>query len=440
MRLVAYVRVSRVGSRDGESFISPDVQRERIDAFAAAHGHTITAYETDLDKSGGTMRRPAFERAMRAIESGKADGLIVAKLDRFARTLDGALGAVRRLDAAGAVLVSVSDNLDASTPTGKAMFRMLLVIAELQRDMIAAEWQSARAEAIGKGKHIASLPPRGYVRVDGRLQLDPERGPLVLSVFEARAAGAQLAECGRMLGISTQGARNLLKNRAYIGEARHGEHVNATAHEPLVSRELFERVQHARGVAVGRSGEGRLLSGLIRCATCRHTMSGSAASGRYKCSNDHCAAPAVIMSDRVEHAVRGLYAMFIEAPAIVAAKETAGLKAELEAAEAELAAYVQVMRATDPGYRTGYDQRVAVANECRRALAQVEAPELHVIDDDEPVREQRRKLAGAIYAVFVRRGRGDVHERLKVVYQGSRDIPELPTRGNRARVLPSIAI
>ena len=209
MNLISYIRVSRVGGREGDSFISPEVQRERIEQYAQAHGHTVVAVETDLDVSGGTMRRPAFERAMRAIEAGKADGMIVAKLDRFARTLPGALEAVRQLDEAGAILVSCADQLDASTPTGKAMFRMLLVIAELQRDMItAAEWQASRAKAVDRGVHIATHVPRGYTRGEsGRLVIDPNTSLAVVAAFEARAAGASWAEIGEVLAMTRQGGR-----------------------------------------------------------------------------------------------------------------------------------------------------------------------------------------------------------------------------------------
>jgi hypothetical protein len=158
---------------------------------------------------------------------------------------------------------------------------------------------------------------------------------------------------------SLTGVRNLLKNRAYIGEARHGEHAKPNSHQAIVPRQLFERAQHVRGVAIGRTadGEGRLLSGLIRCASCRHTMSGAASTGRYKCSNDNCKARAVIMSEPVEQSVLGMYSMFVEAPAHVASESAATLQAELTDAEAELSAYIRMIKSIEPGFREGYDHR-----------------------------------------------------------------------------------
>ena len=93
MRLVAYVRVSRVGGREGPSFISPEVQRAQIEGWAAGRAEII-AWHTDLDVSGGTMERPGLDAAMRAVRSGAAEGIVVAKIDRFARSLGGALDAI----------------------------------------------------------------------------------------------------------------------------------------------------------------------------------------------------------------------------------------------------------------------------------------------------------------------------------------------------------
>jgi hypothetical protein len=57
LRLDAYVRVSKVAGRAGESFISPTVQRERIEAWAGLHGAELTWHEPELHVIGGGERR-----------------------------------------------------------------------------------------------------------------------------------------------------------------------------------------------------------------------------------------------------------------------------------------------------------------------------------------------------------------------------------------------
>src|SRR5206468_166999 len=80
--LDAYVRVSDVRGRSGDSFISPKEQEERCRALATARGYKVGDVFSDMDVSGGKMRRPELDRAIARIEEGVSGGIIVAKLDR----------------------------------------------------------------------------------------------------------------------------------------------------------------------------------------------------------------------------------------------------------------------------------------------------------------------------------------------------------------------
>lgn len=64
-----YIRVSVVGDRDGERFISPSLQRDRITGWAAAHGHDLADIREDLDVSGGSRKRPQLEALIGQIEA-----------------------------------------------------------------------------------------------------------------------------------------------------------------------------------------------------------------------------------------------------------------------------------------------------------------------------------------------------------------------------------
>src|SRR5262245_11836764 len=91
MRLDAYIRVSRVGGREGDSFISPDIQRDRINAYATSQGFEIGRVFEELDVSGAKQDRPLFEEALRRAEQGDSDGVIVYAASRFGRSLIDAL-------------------------------------------------------------------------------------------------------------------------------------------------------------------------------------------------------------------------------------------------------------------------------------------------------------------------------------------------------------
>src|SRR4051794_18758311 len=121
MRLDGYVRVSRIGGRGGDSFISPTAQKETIRALAKAQGHRIVRWHTDLDEPGSKQTRPGFQDALARVEAGATEGIIVAKLDRFARSVSHAATALDRLEAAGGTLIAVDLGMDTSTSAGRLM-------------------------------------------------------------------------------------------------------------------------------------------------------------------------------------------------------------------------------------------------------------------------------------------------------------------------------
>src|SRR5919198_3352853 len=159
-----YVRVSRRAGREGESFISPEVQRKKIADWAGLHGVEVARGWEELDQSGAKRERPMFQEALGRCERGETGGIIVARLDRFARSAVDALESIRRLNEAGARLVSVEDNFDGSTPMGRFAIWILTLIAELELERIRESWQTAVSEAIGRGVHISRWTPTGYER------------------------------------------------------------------------------------------------------------------------------------------------------------------------------------------------------------------------------------------------------------------------------------
>jgi DNA invertase Pin-like site-specific DNA recombinase len=92
-----YIRVSRRGGREGESFISPEVQRKKIADWAALHEVEVVAWWEEIDWSGAKLQRPMFQQALERCEAGETGGIIVARLDRFARSAVDALESIKRL-------------------------------------------------------------------------------------------------------------------------------------------------------------------------------------------------------------------------------------------------------------------------------------------------------------------------------------------------------
>lgn len=468
-----YIRVSQRRGREGDSFISPAVQREQIEGWAKLRGVTIAEWHTDIDETGGKMDRPAFNLTKARVESGAIAGIAVAKVDRLGRTLIDALEAGAEIDAAGGELASVAEGIDPTTPVGKMLFRFFLVLAEFELDRIRESWRVSRQKAVERGVHIASRPPTGYTRgEDGRLEVDPDWGAAVTELFKRRADGAswgELAEYFNDLGVvgpyeaifwTTGSLRHVVAKRVYLGEAYHGEFVNHDAHPPLIDRETWERAQSAPQAAwTGESPA--VLTGLLRCAGCRFVMKADNMNDRgtkrrlYRCRKRHstgeCPAPASILAHKVEPFVEAQFLEFFgarEAYSSVDSREIDAAIAALELSEAELAAYRDDERIVgalgQDAFVKGLQVRAGKVETARMAVAELQrlspasgipiAEDLRALWPELGVDEKRRLLTAGLGAVFLRKGRLPVEDRVLILPLGS-EPDDLPRRGRRRAVV-----
>lgn len=324
MRYGGYIRVSRVGNRDGAAFLSPTIQRERIEGWASTMGYEIAEIREDLDVSGGDPNRKNLTELVERVERGELDGLVVATLDRFARSISHAIALIDRIHKAGGRFVSVADGFDTKTPYGELALNVLLSVGQFEHRRFTENWRGIVERQIKEGRHPGAVPPFGYQR-DARGVLVPdERAPLVTEVFRRRATGESISKLG--LWLEQTGAKtshggpasrrllvSLLTNRAYLGEARSGDMVNTTAHPPLTDEITFARVQGLSVARAPRHTEGALLAGLIRCQGCRYAMAPAMKEGkrRYSCLGDHggrrCKSPASVAAALIEPIVEEMF-------------------------------------------------------------------------------------------------------------------------------------
>lgn len=462
-----YVRVSDVRGRSGDSFISPKDQEERCRALAKARGYRTGEVFTDLDVSGGKMRRPELDNAIARIEEGVSGGIIVAKLDRFARTLVGGLQTLEDINQLGGAVIVADGEFDTSTATGELVLNMMLSLAQFELRRIRETWAASKRHAVENGIHVSRHAPPGYARgADRRLQLDPGRAEPVREAFAMAAAGEPYARVADHLtghGISTPSNRvkRLLQNRAYLGEARNGHgDVNASAHPALVDEITWNLAQRPQADAptLTRTAN-NLLSGLVRCASCSFAMRPQQARGTtvaaYRCTtvtaHGRCPGPSTISASRVER-----YAV----DQFLAAAGTA-MFASVETGDDDQAAGLAIMAAersyrsalTDLGLReqigdADHAQLVAKLHaQWQEALAAAPAPsprrpaadivDIHGLvarlERDGNVQDLRELLASAIQAVFVRPAASrqknlPVSDRVKVVFHDEERL-DLPRRG-----------
>jgi hypothetical protein len=363
------------------------------------------------------------------------------------------------------------------------MRHFMIGIDQYQRDLSIQHRNNARERAVNEGRHIGRIPfgYRGerYVEVDrggvrkmvakGKLTPDETMAPIVRELFERAAAGASKNSLARWAAqesgvrMSVAALSNILRNRIYLGEFRHGEYFNETAHDALVDELTWKRAQR-NGIPFRGDGLPRLLSGLLRCAGCRSPMRTARPNKAwrneyYTCRNarnggNPCPSPSSIVAYAVEAHVEREYMTWLREQLL--AFEAAGdgdriraLQAELDAIDQDLAewgtAEVRKRLGTSKWAEEWDGLKMARAHKAVELEVEQERcalPEgfesLEAIEDypTRPLDARRRLLGRSISMVFVRlttvkgrsAGRG-VPDRVKVIWQPRR--VDVPHQGRR---------
>lgn len=435
---LGYVRVSRVGDR-GETLRSPEDQERAIRAWAKAAGHEVEMLPAELDRSGGDATRPILLGAIERVEAGEVAGIVVYRLDRFARSLADATRFIEQVEAAGGELVSATEDVNGDS---SLLRNITLSIGQDERERRARDFDRSKAAAIEAGIYNARAP-LGYIKGDDRrLAPDPLAAPVVEAAFRRRAAGESWREIARFMadalgrdGMLPASVRVVIRNPVYLGVARMGEHVNPNAHPPIVDRALWEAAQIEHPRPARGKHETALLAGIVRCAGCGQRMTATVnPRGRvYRCTRRHaggdCPAPATIGGLIDSHVTEAVVAHLQDGRVNFTAKTDALAEAtaNLDAAERELADFQAATKASGVGvdhFAAGLRERVQTVEVARRelAVAHRQVPSLpDAVTAGDVLRdlksdELRHVLRGSLGVVWVGKGRG--LDRVRIVARG----------------------
>lgn len=148
IRVALYARVSKANGHQ-----DPAMQLRELREYAARRSWTIFEEYTD-HLTGSKDSRPALNRLMTDSHRRKFDAVLVWKLDRFGRSLRHLVNAIAELEALGLAFVSLRDNLDLSTPSGRLMFHVIAAMAEFERTLIQERVKAGLRNARAKGKKL----------------------------------------------------------------------------------------------------------------------------------------------------------------------------------------------------------------------------------------------------------------------------------------------
>jgi DNA invertase Pin-like site-specific DNA recombinase len=194
MRIVSYTRVST--DKQAEHGLGLNIQRDAIRAWAKAGGHKVVASLSDSGISGsnGLDTRLGLAEAFRLLEAGKADAVVVYRLDRLARKLANQLVWIEQLEAKGKQVISVTEP-DVGQDEMRTLVRQVLgAISEYERATIVRRMQGGRAAKAADGGYAYGSPAFGHRAVDGQLVADDREAAIAAEIREMRAAGKSLRQ------------------------------------------------------------------------------------------------------------------------------------------------------------------------------------------------------------------------------------------------------
>jgi site-specific DNA recombinase len=431
-RALGVVRVSRKGDRDGERFVSPVEQEERIRAACERDDLALVEIVEEIDVSGGTPleHRLGLRRAVESIEAGEAEVLVVAYFDRLVRSLAVQREVLERVeDARGSVLAVDVGEIRSDTASRWLSSTMLGMVAEYHRRVTGERTADAKRRAVARGvAPFPRLPPGLRRGQDGRVELVPDQVPVVAEAFRRRLSGASIAEVRAFLREnrierSYHGTLTMLSSRLMLGELSFGGLLNPESHPPIVDLATWQAVQKIRSPRGRRAKSERLLArlGVLRCGTCGARMVvGTAHHGEYalyRCPPvGDCTRKVTISAEMVEgivvEAVRDLLDGLRGTASLADGLEAARRELELRERELDRAVYAFADLDDVEAARERLRELREARGTARERVADLEAaavPALTVTASDwnELTPDERRALIQAVLArVEVSPGRG----------------------------------
>jgi site-specific DNA recombinase len=300
MKVYQYIRIS---DKD-QSNCSIDGQQRFNALFAEKHGMEIIETFIDDGVSAKDFNRPAWRRMEHKLKYRAVEGVIVWKYDRMIRNVMEGLMMIDNLERKYSVVMFSAMETFSISPSDPMFFKIradILVTADFERRIITDRTKFGIWSAKMQGKYIGQAP-LGYVNArDERnkpiILIDEKTSHIIEYIFNAFSLGQSIKRIHNVaneLGMNRSGhsvIRTILENPVYKGFVLapkykdSGEKLIQAIHEPIVSRELWDKcnglLQNEK-VRKDCANDDVPLRGLARCACCGDVMTGGRSKGRSK--------------------------------------------------------------------------------------------------------------------------------------------------------------
>ncbi len=309
VNVALYVRVStdrQAQKEDG----SLDTQLDRLNTFVSYKRSqgldwaiTERLVEGEKDgmrhgKSAKNTKRPQLQKLLELARGGLIDVVVITKLDRISRSVVDFLTLIEELHRHGVEVVSLRENIDFTTPTGRMFVGLMVLLAQFERETTSArvkdkvQWRAEKGLPLGP-------PPIGYQMKDKMFEFEEPYATHVRemdAIYLDQESSDTVVEEFRKRGYRTPGGSfyakpvicRMLRNEVYAGKKEYEGKLRDGQWKAIRPWEIHLQIQKLmdRNRERNRSSKRQpddyvyLLQGLLRCGNCAHKMSPKPGTGR----------------------------------------------------------------------------------------------------------------------------------------------------------------
>ncbi len=266
-RCAVYTRKSTEEGLE-QDFNTLDAQREACLSYIAsqkAEGWVALPEEyDDGGYSGGNIERPALQRLLTDIKSGKINTVVVYKIDRLTRSLMDFSKLVEVFDQYGVTFVSITQSFNTTTSMGRLTLNVLLSFAQFEREVIGERVRDKVAASKKKGIWLGGHNPLGYERINKNLIPNKDEISFVTMLYERYIALGSVKSLMLELKkknivsptwVSSKRKKHgglpysrgalyaILSNPVYIGKIRHKDQIYDGLHAAIIPQNLWNKAQ-----------------------------------------------------------------------------------------------------------------------------------------------------------------------------------------------------
>ena len=207
MKAIGYVRVST--DEQAKSGLGLEAQIAKIKAYAELFDIELTEIIMDEGISGKTLDREGLQRAIKMLKDKKAEGMVIAKLDRLTRNVAD-LGTLVSTVFDKAELYSVSEQINTKNAAGRLVLNVLVSVAQWERETICERTKDALQAKKARGEKTGGNVPFGFNEVNGKLIRNEEEQAIISEIKNLKNKGLSLRKIAEVLnakGITTKNGK-----------------------------------------------------------------------------------------------------------------------------------------------------------------------------------------------------------------------------------------